>query len=240
MARRLPRARSSGLAGRLLNAALLVLVGLGAGRVLADLLPRIQAGVLRGHAGAVTGVVLTRDGQTVISGSRDDTVRFWRVSDGSLTRTLQVGSAGVTALALSPDGTALAAGGNDGTVRIWPVAGGPLQATLPGQGAVAGLAFSADGRRVFSAAGETVRSWTVADGQPGSVIQPGFGNGGGGGGKHTDRRPRRARRDGHATGKQPADSGRTGPRASREGETNRDSSGGGTDSHARSGSDDHR
>src|SRR6185503_6324201 len=43
------------------------------------------------HHNGTTGVVFTPDGALLISGGRDRTVKFWRVSDGTLIRTLNHG-----------------------------------------------------------------------------------------------------------------------------------------------------
>ena len=67
-------------------------------------------------------------GQTLASGSRDSTVRLWRVSDSALLRTLEGHTWSVLSVAFSPDGYGrsaaaplLASGSADGTVRLWGV-----------------------------------------------------------------------------------------------------------------------
>jgi WD40 repeat protein len=44
---------------------------------------------LEGHTGSVQSVAFSPDGQTLASGSWDNTVRLWRVADGRLLRTLE-------------------------------------------------------------------------------------------------------------------------------------------------------
>ncbi len=54
-------------------------------------------------------------------------------------------------MALSPDGRLAGSGGNDRTVRLWKVDTGREARLLEGHAnAVIAVAFSADGRRVFS------------------------------------------------------------------------------------------
>ena len=66
-------------------------------------------------------VAFSPDGATLASGSWDETVRLWRVSDGSLLRTLEGHTGPVWSVAFSPDGATLASGSDDGTVRLWGV-----------------------------------------------------------------------------------------------------------------------
>jgi len=64
---------------------------------------------------------LNLDGQILASGSVDDTVRLWRVSDGFLLFTLQGHSGPVGGVAFSPDGRILASASSDGTIRLWGI-----------------------------------------------------------------------------------------------------------------------
>ena len=67
----------------------------------------------------VRSIAFAPDGQTLASGSRDGTVRLWRVADGTLLRTLEGHTAWVRSVAFAPDGQTLASGSEDGTVRLW-------------------------------------------------------------------------------------------------------------------------
>jgi WD40 repeat protein len=78
----------------------------------------------------------------------------------------------VYAVALSADGSRAASGGNDRVVVIWEVESGKqLHRCVGHANAVIQVAFSADGRHVFSASSQyenidkALRDWDVASGQ---------------------------------------------------------------------------
>lgn len=122
---------------------------------------------LAGHAGSVTGVALSADGQRAISASADDTVKVWDLATGREMRTLVGHTNRVTAVAMSLDGRRAASGSRDKTLRIWDVDTGQELRSFRGHAYwVTGVALSADGRRAISASGDkTLRVWDVATGQ---------------------------------------------------------------------------
>jgi len=120
---------------------------------------------LNGHSNSVRCVAFSPDGSPLASGSSDDTVRLWQVADGTLLRTLEVGSA-VTSVAFSLDGAVLASGSWDKKVKLWRVGDGALPRTLEEYtGRVKSVAFSPDGVTLASASNDdTVRLWRFSDG----------------------------------------------------------------------------
>ncbi|MEU2062482.1 hypothetical protein [Streptomyces sp. NPDC013455] len=114
-------------------------------------------------------VAASADGRYVAAGAPgngDWRIRLWDVTTG---RDTALGGLGdwTGALAFSPDGHTVAAA-TDGRVRTWDTVSGRGLTTLAGTGPVQALAWSADGRSLWTAASEagfTVRRWDARSGR---------------------------------------------------------------------------
>lgn len=130
-----------------------------------DVKTRSHIAALDGHTGGPTGVhslAFSPGGDTIASGSGDQTIKLWDVSARSLLATLEGHTSHVFAVAFSPDGT-LASGSRDGTIKLWDPATGNDTATLDGRtGRVLDLAFSADGTLLASSTDRGILLWDVA------------------------------------------------------------------------------
>jgi WD40 repeat protein len=115
-------------------------------------------------------VAFSSDGRTLASGSRDQTVRLWNLTNPAhptpLSPPLTGHTNAVTAVAFSPDGRTLASGSRDQTVRLWNLTN-PTHPTPRGQPLtghtnwVNAVAFSSDGRTLVSGGDRTVRLWEM-------------------------------------------------------------------------------
>jgi WD40 repeat protein len=103
----------------------------------------------------------------LIATASDDTVRIWRVRDGSLLRVLKGHTGAVLDIAFSPDGDLLASGSDrsERTARIWSVSGKAVR-VLRHRGPVVRVAFSPGGRLLATASGdEMARLWDADSGR---------------------------------------------------------------------------
>jgi len=117
---------------------------------------------LKGHAGWVTSVAFSSDGQRLASGSEDKTVKIWDSVTGKELFSLKGHAGGVTSVAFSSDGQRLASGSEDMTVKIWDSVTGKELFSLKDHAnqvdhqlrrlpyRVTCVAFSPDGQRLAS------------------------------------------------------------------------------------------
>src|SRR3982750_1348200 len=88
-----------------------------------ELRPELPPGVkllrtLEGHHGPVSSVAFDPQGETLASGSRDNTVKLWEARSGKLLRTLEGHQDYVWSVAFDPQGGTLASGSGDSTVKL--------------------------------------------------------------------------------------------------------------------------
>ena len=120
---------------------------------------------LPGHTGGPTGVhslAFSPSGDTLASGSGDQTIKLWDVTNPTLIGTLTGHTSHVFSVAFSSDGT-LASGSRDGTVKLWNVATRTNTATLEANtGRVLDVVFSPDGTILASSTDGPMLLWDVA------------------------------------------------------------------------------
>ncbi|CAG7851103.1 COMPASS-like H3K4 histone methylase component WDR5A {ECO:0000303/PubMed:19567704} Short=AtWDR5A {ECO:0000303/PubMed:19567704} [Serendipita indica DSM 11827] len=131
--------------------------------------PRLPS-TLQGHQSAVTAVGFSPDGSSIVSGSKDTTIRLWDTETGQpLGEPFRGHQQGVTAVEFSPDGSRIVSASHDATIWLWnPDSGQPLGEPLPGhQGPVYAVGFSPDGSQIVSGSFDgTIRLWDADTGQP--------------------------------------------------------------------------
>ena len=125
-----------------------------------------ELNLLTGHEAPITGIAFSLDGQTVASGSLDNTVRLWDAVSGAHKSTLVGHEDRITSLAYFPNGTTLASGSWDKTVRLWDTVSGTHKATLVGhESIIRSIAYSPDGTTLASGGYNEVCLWDVSTGQ---------------------------------------------------------------------------
>ncbi len=131
-----------------------------------------------GHSTTITSVAISPNGQYVLSGSMDKTLKLWEVKSGREVRTFKGHTTEVQAVAFSPDGRYVVSGSldtgmlvfgimsMDKSLRLWDVNTGHEVRTFEGHlYGVSSVAFSPDGRYVVSGNWDkTLKLWDVNTG----------------------------------------------------------------------------
>lgn len=118
------------------------------------------------RGGAILSVAVSANGQRLVSGNVDGTIKVWDAASGRAVLTLKGHTRPVDAVAISSDGERLVSGSQDGTVKLWDMATGLEQrswAAYPS--AVFGLAIDNKGKQLVTAGFEKVKVWDMATGQ---------------------------------------------------------------------------
>lgn len=114
--------------------------------------PALAQPDLRGHGGPVRALAIAPDGVRAISGSFDQSAIVWALDRGRAQAILRAHDGSVNAVLALPDGR-FVTGGEDGRVVLWRAGDDkPVRVDKPHDAPVAGLAASADGALIASAA----------------------------------------------------------------------------------------
>ncbi|MCL2923513.1 MAG: serine/threonine protein kinase [Trichodesmium sp. MAG_R04] len=133
------------------------------------------------HGHKVRTVTFGIDGQTLVSGGEDNSIKVWTLGAGNDPQTLGgwmfSHSGWVQAIALTPDGQTLVSGSNDGTLKVWNLGTGKLVRTLGswfGQdwSAVQAITISKDSQILASGhSDKTVKVWYLGNGKMRGFLQ---------------------------------------------------------------------
>jgi WD40 repeat protein len=113
-----------------------------------------------------THLAVSPDGATIAVGTRANTVKVLRASDGVLIRTLTGPTDIVEKVTFSPDGSIVAGGDRDGFVRTWRVSDGAPLLTVPAHVSyVEGVCFSPDGTTIVTGGADNlIKIWNSTSG----------------------------------------------------------------------------
>jgi WD40 repeat protein len=110
-------------------------------------------------------LAVSPNGRLLLCGGQDKMVHLWDLQKQEHVRSFKGHPASVTSVAFAGNGRLAASGSSDsdGTVRIWKVPEGDMLHQLNLGSEIAGLALSADGKRVLAGCRDgTVRLWDVS------------------------------------------------------------------------------
>ncbi|KAK6957188.1 hypothetical protein Daesc_002474 [Daldinia eschscholtzii] len=124
--------------------------------------------ILQGHTHSVRAIAA--HGDTLVSGSYDNTVRVWRISTGETVHVLQGHSQKVYSVVLDVARNRCISGSMDSFVKIWDLETGSCLHTLEGHSLLVGLLDLRDERLVSAAADSTLRIWDPESGRCQSTL----------------------------------------------------------------------
>jgi WD40 repeat protein/serine/threonine protein kinase len=143
------------------------MVGVGEGRIWDIASGKVIQAAPR-HARDILAIAFTPDGRTLVTASKDTTVRFWNAATGAAIGAVIRHNGWVNALALTADGRAVLTGSDDRTARLWSVPdGSPLTMPLRHTRSVKAVAISPDGRLLLTTSEDaTAQLWEARRDQP--------------------------------------------------------------------------
>ena len=125
------------------------------------------AKVLKGHSHHVYCVCYNPQGNLVVSGSQDETIRVWN-TEGACVRSLPAHNDAVVAVNFNKDGTLIVSCSFDANIRIWDFATGQCLKTLIDDAniPVSFVKFSPNGKFILAATlDSTIRLWNYYSGK---------------------------------------------------------------------------
>jgi len=121
---------------------------------------------LPGHGFVVTSMLFLPDGKSLVTASRDSTVRLWDVASKKIVKSLDCGAA-VSSIALAPDAKTLAAGLYNNEVSVVDVATWKEKSRFQGHAdRINAVAISRDGKTLASGSDDrTIKLWDLNTGK---------------------------------------------------------------------------
>lgn len=117
---------------------------------------------LRGHDHSVRAVA--SHGNTLVSGSYDNTVRVWNIETGEMIHTLEGHTQKVYSVVIDTERNRCMSGSLDSTIRIWDLATGECIKRLEGHTVLVGLLGLTNKYLVSAAADSILRVWSPETG----------------------------------------------------------------------------
>ena len=132
---------------------------------------------LEGHSGFINTAKISYDGKRAITGSTDNTLRFWDIETGTCIHILRGHANHIADVAITPDSyTAISGGVYDYILRVWDLKNGKCVKELasPKNDTISCVCISSDGKKAISgngnlyggaSKGENIYAWNIEKGE---------------------------------------------------------------------------
>lgn len=117
-----------------------------------------------GHTSSVSAVAFSPDGNTVVTGSYDQTAILWDIRNNEPIprKVLNIHKGSIECAAFSPDGKFIITGSEDATAILWDMKGKPVQVFKGHTSSISSVSFSPDGKYILTASFDSsARIWDL-------------------------------------------------------------------------------
>lgn len=119
--------------------------------------------ITSGQADEINSLAFSPDGQTLVSGGADSTIKIWHVGAKDLIDILHKHNGMVRCVAFTPDGRMLVTGGDDRKILFWDFTQRQVVNTLSLEDTAAhALAFSPDGQILITGSYRKIKVWCLS------------------------------------------------------------------------------
>ena len=122
--------------------------------------------IIAKHDASIISIKISPDGNTIFTGSGDNTVRLWDLK-GNLLKVIETHEENINSVvrsvAISPDDKIILTGSDDGSARIWDLSGNLLKVIKAHEEQIFSVAISPDGKNILTGSGDhTARLWDLS------------------------------------------------------------------------------
>ena len=129
-----------------------------------------QTANFSGHTDAVSCLVFSSDGRSLVSGSQDETVKLWDIQTGMVIRTFSGHTGIIFSISISADFAIIASGSLDGSICLWSIHSGKCNHVINQEGPVFHVRFSpTDPQHLLSVCDGKVHQWNTSGHQAGPI-----------------------------------------------------------------------
>ncbi|MBU7585771.1 MAG: hypothetical protein KAF91_23305 [Nostoc sp. TH1S01] len=116
---------------------------------------------LEGYNDNVTCVYFSSDGQKLVTGSADGTIKLWSINGKEIT-SFKAHEKKITGISFSPDSNKFVSISEDKTLKLWSLNGTEIQQFNGHQEEITSVSFSPDGQNIISSSKDwTIKLWSL-------------------------------------------------------------------------------